>query len=176
MRHYLPQQISEEIQEPSGIPGQILSCPCPRATQLGERGPRKRAMASMAGSELSPALLKVATHVYRFPLPATKLIAFTKCFADNLGAEETSKSIRSVYRVITAVCCEAVEVFLGRLHSFTACPVRCWRISLVASNLVGLTRQAPALFSPALCAVCIGVMQKRRINPRNLPRAAGCPL
>eukprot|EP00903_Cladosiphon_okamuranus_P015926 g14711.t1 len=53
-------------------------------------------MASPAGSELSPALLKVATHVYRFPLPATKLIAFTKCFADNLGAEETSKSISSM--------------------------------------------------------------------------------
>lgn len=173
MRHYLPQQISEEIQEPSGIPGQILSCPCPRATHLGEGGPRKRAMASMAGSELSPALLKVATHVYRFPLPATKLIAFTKCFADNLGAEETSKSIRSVYRVITAVCCEAVEVFLGRLHSFTACPVRCWRISLVASNLVGLTRQAPALFSPALCAVyrCDAKAENQSTEP-----SSGCGL
>lgn len=57
----------------------------------------QRAMASLADSELSPALLKVATHVYRFPLPATKVIAFTKCFADNLGAEETSKSIRSAH-------------------------------------------------------------------------------
>ncbi|CAM9863696.1 unnamed protein product [Ectocarpus sp. 6 AP-2014] len=53
-------------------------------------------MASLADSELSPALLKVATHVYRFPLPATKVIAFTKCFADNLGAEETSKAISSM--------------------------------------------------------------------------------
>lgn len=51
-------------------------------------------MASADGSELSPSLLKVATHVYRFPLPATKVIAFTKCFAGSLGAEETSKSIR----------------------------------------------------------------------------------
>lgn len=52
------------------------------------------AMASPTDSELSPALLKVTTHVYRFPLPATKVIAFTKCFADNLGADETSKTIR----------------------------------------------------------------------------------
>ena len=52
------------------------------------------AMASSTDSELSPALLKVATHVYRFPLPATKVILFTKCFADNLGADETSKTIR----------------------------------------------------------------------------------
>lgn len=64
-------------------------------------------MASPEASELSPALLKVATHVYRFPLPATKLIAFTKCFADNLGAEETSKSIR--YSSI----CGQVEVVGG---------------------------------------------------------------
>lgn len=52
------------------------------------------AMASATDSELSPSLLKVATHIYRFPLPATKVIAFTKCFADNLGADETSKTIR----------------------------------------------------------------------------------
>eukprot|EP00904_Undaria_pinnatifida_P007827 jgi/Undpi1/4174/HiC_scaffold_16.g07541.m1 len=54
------------------------------------------AMASSTDSELSPALLKVATHVYRFPLPATKVILFTKCFADNLGADETSKTISSM--------------------------------------------------------------------------------
>ena len=52
------------------------------------------AMASPTDSEISPALLKVVTHIYRFPLPATKVIAFTKCFADNLGADETSKTIR----------------------------------------------------------------------------------
>lgn len=81
-------------------------------------------MASAGGSELSPALLKVATHVYRFPLPATKVIAFTKCFADNLGAEETSKSIRSaVLPTFTFHHYRVVEVFRRRsLYSPAACP------------------------------------------------------
>lgn len=47
-------------------------------------------------SELSPNLLKVVTHVYRFPLPATKMIAFTKCFERNMGADETQKTISSM--------------------------------------------------------------------------------
>ncbi|CAM9378240.1 unnamed protein product [Pylaiella littoralis] len=53
-------------------------------------------MASPGAAELSPALLKIATYVYRFPLPATRVISFTKCFADNLGADQTSKSISSM--------------------------------------------------------------------------------
>lgn len=81
-------------------------------------------MASPAGSELSPALLKVATHVYRFPLPATKLISFTKCFADNLGAEETSKCIRSELEVCHKVrYCSRLKLF-GSLHSFAVHCVR----------------------------------------------------
>ena len=46
-------------------------------------------------SEVSTALLKMTTYVYRFNLPATKVIKFSKCFGPaNLGEEETSKTIR----------------------------------------------------------------------------------
>lgn len=101
-------------------------------------------MASPADSELSPALLKVATHVYRFPLPATKLIAFTKCFADNLGAEETSKSIRFVNN---KVGCSAREPSLvrGTLNEW---------MTLVTSNL-GFTLLAATPFSFAFFLGCV---------------------
>lgn len=98
-----PEELREPRAYPSGVTNPSRSprppCLCHHTAHEVEisTGPRhEESMASPEGSELSPALLKVATHVYRFPLPATKLIAFTKCFADNLGAEETSKSIRLV--------------------------------------------------------------------------------
>lgn len=47
-----------------------------------------------AEAELPPSLLKISTYVYRFPLPATKVVKFSRCFGDNLGAEETKKTIR----------------------------------------------------------------------------------
>lgn len=74
----------------------------------------------------SPALLKVATHVYRFPLPATKVIAFTKCFSSNVGAEETSKTIRcGTVDIILRVVALAPGVLSRVPYACTTCPCAC---------------------------------------------------
>lgn len=56
----------------------------------------------MESSDVTPELLKVATYVYRFPLPATKVVKFTKCFEKNIESEETSKTIRYEGVVLSA--------------------------------------------------------------------------
>ncbi|CAM9629223.1 unnamed protein product [Discosporangium mesarthrocarpum] len=60
---------------------------------------------------VSTSMLKAATFVHRFSLPATKVIKFEECFGHNLGDEETAKAISSME--------EAREDLLNELVSGT---------------------------------------------------------